>query len=80
MIDLLLFLLMGATAGWLAGRFMNKGSGSVLKNIVVGIVGGVLGVFLFALLGLSATGIVGSLVTATVGAVTLLAIASWLSK
>ena len=80
MIDLLLFLLIGAVAGWAAGQFMDKQSGSLLKNIIVGIVGSVLGGFLFGILGLSATGIIGSLITATVGAVVLLYLAAWLSK
>ena len=70
--NLVIILVIGALAGWIAGTIM-KGSGfGVIGNIVVGIVGAVLGGFLFSLVGLSAYGLIGSLITATVGAVTLL--------
>ena len=60
---LIAFLIVGGIAGWLASTFMNKSQG-ILMNIVVGIVG--------AAIGLSATGFVGSIVMATIGAVILL--------
>ena len=79
--DFLYFILIGAAAGWLGGQFM-KGTGfGLLGNIVVGIVGGFLGGFLFGLLGLSSTGgLMGSLVTATVGAIVLLYIVKLVKK
>ena len=78
--NFLWFLIIGALAGWLAGRIM-KGSGfGLLGNLIVGIIGGVLGGFLFGLLGISGSGLIGSFVTATVGAVFLLWIASKLNK
>lgn len=75
------FILIGAAAGWLGGQFM-KGSGfGLLGNIVVGIVGGVLGGFLFGILGLSSDGgMMGSLVTSTVGAIVLLYLARLVKK
>ena len=75
------FILIGGIAGWLAGLFM-KGSGfGILGNIVVGIVGALLGGFLFRLLGLASDGsIIGSLLVAFVGAVVLLALAKALKK
>jgi len=51
-----------------------------LANIGIGIVGSVLGGFVFRLLGLAAQGAVGELVTATVGAVLLLAVVSAIKK
>lgn len=79
--DFLYFILIGAVAGWLGGQFM-KGTGfGLLGNIVVGIIGGFLGGFLFGLFGLSSDGsMIGSLVTATVGAIVLLYIAGLLKK
>ena len=66
------FLLIGLCAGWLAGQFF-KGSGFGLAgNLIVGVIGAVLGGFIFGLLGLKATSLFGSLVTATAGAVVLL--------
>ncbi len=66
------FLLIGIAAGYLAGRF-TKGSGFGLPaNLVLGVVGALVGGFLFGLLGFTATGVLGSLITATVGALVLL--------
>jgi uncharacterized membrane protein YeaQ/YmgE (transglycosylase-associated protein family) len=70
--SLLWFLLIGAAAGWLAGQIM-KGKGfGLLGNIVIGIVGGMIGGFAFRLLQIQATGGLGELITATVGAILLL--------
>lgn len=77
---LIFTLIIGAVAGWLAGKIM-KGKGfGVIGNIVVGVVGAVLGGFLFGLLGVSAGGMIGSLVTATIGAIVLLWIVSLVKK
>lgn len=65
-------LLIGAVAGWLAG-LMTKGKGfGILGNIVVGVAGAFIGDYVFKLLGLAATGMIGSIVVATSGAVILL--------
>lgn len=62
-------ILIGMVAGWLAGQ-VSRGQGfGVLGNIVVGIIGAVVGNFLFGLLGLQSYGTLGSIVTSTVGAV-----------
>jgi uncharacterized membrane protein YeaQ/YmgE (transglycosylase-associated protein family) len=70
--SLLMVLVIGALAGWLAGNIM-KGSGfGAIGNMVVGIIGAVVGGFLFKFLGVATGGLIGSLITATVGAVALL--------
>jgi len=69
---LIIFLAIGAVAGWLAGTLMKGGGFGLLGNIVVGIVGAVIGGFVFGLLGISAGGLIGSIITATVGAALLL--------
>ena len=80
MTSILYFLVIGALAGWLAGK-LTKGSGfGLVGNLVVGIVGAIGGGFIFKLLGLSATGLLGSLITATVGAVVLLYLVSLLKQ
>jgi uncharacterized membrane protein YeaQ/YmgE (transglycosylase-associated protein family) len=51
---------------------MKGGGFGLLGNIIIGIVGGIVGGFLFRLLTITAGGLIGSIVTATVGAVVLL--------
>lgn len=66
-------LLVGGLAGWLGGKVIRGSGYGVLGNIVIGIVGGVIGGYLFDLLRIQTTGgFIGSLVTAFVGAVLLL--------
>jgi uncharacterized membrane protein YeaQ/YmgE (transglycosylase-associated protein family) len=66
------FLIIGAIAGYVAGKLMRGHGFGLLGNLAVGIVGAILGGFVFGLLGLSAHGAIGSLVMSTVGAVVLL--------
>lgn len=66
------FLVIGAVAGWLAGKLMKGGGFGLLGNIVVGILGAIVGGFLFGVLGISTGGMMGSIVTATIGATVLL--------
>lgn len=78
--NILWFILIGIAAGWLAGQIMKSGSSSLVTDLIVGVIGAILGGFLFGLLGLSANGLVGSLVTATVGAIVLIAGLRFLKK
>ncbi|NKB81574.1 MAG: GlsB/YeaQ/YmgE family stress response membrane protein [Nitrospirales bacterium] len=77
---LIMFLAIGAIAGWLAGMFMKGGGFGLLGNIVVGILGAIVGGFVFGLLGISAGGVIGSIVTATIGAALLLFIIAVMKK
>ena len=78
--NLLIFLAIGAVAGWLAGVILKGGGFGLLVNIVVGILGAIVGGFAFGLLGISVGGILGSIITATVGAVLLLLIVGLIKK
>lgn len=80
LVELVIFLAIGAVAGWLAGTLIKGGGFGVLGNIVVGIIGALVGGFVFGLLGISAGGIIGAIITATVGAVILLAIIRLIKK
>lgn len=78
--SLLWFLIIGAFAGWIAGE-LTKGHGfGLLGNLAVGILGAVLGGFLFNILSISAYGLIGQLVMSVIGAVIFLFILSWLRK
>lgn len=70
------WIIIGAIAGWLAGKLMRGGGFGLLVNIIVGIAGAIIGGWVFGLLGISASGILGSLITALVGAILLLWIIS----
>lgn len=78
--SLIIILLIGAAAGWLAGT-VYKGSGfGAVGNIAVGIAGAVIGGVLFELLGIIAGGVIGTIVMATVGAIVLLYIVSLVKR
>jgi uncharacterized membrane protein YeaQ/YmgE (transglycosylase-associated protein family) len=78
--NLLIFLLIGALAGWLAGLVM-KGRGlGVIGNIIVGVIGAFLGGWLLPMLGVSFGGDVGLFITAFIGAVILLAIVGLIKR
>lgn len=67
------FILIGLVAGWLAGKLMRGKGFGVIGDIVIGIVGALLGVFLFRWVGIQiGGGLLGGLIIATIGAVVLL--------
>jgi uncharacterized membrane protein YeaQ/YmgE (transglycosylase-associated protein family) len=66
------FLLIGLAAGWLASLIIKRKGKGILNYLIIGVIGALLGGFLFRLLHLAAYGFIGELVTATVGALILL--------
>lgn len=69
-----LSIIIGALAGWIAEQIMKSNQG-LLMNIILGIVGAVLGNFLLMLVfGATMGGIVGQLIVAVIGACLLIAI------
>ena len=65
------FLLIGALAGWLSGVIIKgRGFGGV-GNIIVGVIGAMLGGFGFNALGISANGLLAQFLFATAGALVL---------
>ncbi len=78
--ELILYLLLGALAGWIAGNLTKGGGFGLLGNIIVGVLGGVLGGFALGLLGFTSSSLIGSLITSVIGAVLLLWIVAKLRK
>jgi uncharacterized membrane protein YeaQ/YmgE (transglycosylase-associated protein family) len=73
--SLLGWIVIGLLAGWIAGE-LSRGSGfGCLGNIAIGLVGSILGGWIFSKLGIWGGGFVYSLAAATVGAVVLVLIA-----
>ena len=66
------WILVGLIAGWLAGKVMKGGGFGVLMDIVIGMVGAIIGGWLFGMLGVFPGGLIGSILVAFVGACILL--------
>lgn len=73
---IVLWLVIGAVAGWLAGQLMRGRGLGMVGNIVVGIIGAFVGGWLLGgVLGISiGGGLIGAILNATVGAVVVLAV------
>lgn len=71
--SLIVILIVGGVAGWLAGLIVKGYGYGIIGNIVVGIVGALVAGWVFPMLGLGfGGGIVASILHATVGAVIVL--------
>ena len=73
--NILITLLIGAVAGWLAGFFVFKDKGGLLWNIIIGLLGGVVGGWLLGLIGADGSfwsQLYGQIVSALIGSVVLL--------
>jgi uncharacterized membrane protein YeaQ/YmgE (transglycosylase-associated protein family) len=78
--SLAITLLVGALAGWLSG-LLTKGRGfGAAGNVVVGVIGAFLGQFLFGLLGLVATSLLGQLIFAVAGALIFVYLLSFVKR
>ena len=66
------FLIIGIVAGFLAEQIIRGRGAGLVINLVVGVVGAFIGGFLFGFLKLSFHGLIGLLISATLGAVVLL--------
>ena len=65
-------IVVGIVIGWLAGQIVKGRGMGLLVDLIVGIVGSILGGWIFGLLGLAAYGLIGQLVMGVIGAVVLL--------
>ncbi len=74
------WLLIGLLAGWLAGT-LSRGRGyGCIVNVILGLIGAVLGGWIFTRLGVWGGGFIYSLAAATLGAVLLVSIARLFSS
>jgi uncharacterized membrane protein YeaQ/YmgE (transglycosylase-associated protein family) len=78
---LLVILLIGAIAGWLAGQIVQGTGFGLVADIALGIVGAFIGTWLLPQLGVRiGTGIVAAIIAATIGAVLLLVILGFVGR
>ena len=74
-------IIIGALAGFIAGKIMKGGGFGVLLNIILGIVGGAVGGWLFGVLGISiGDGWIGDLIVGSIGAIVILFVAGLFKK
>lgn len=80
--EILIYLLIGAAAGFLGSKLFSGASNGLLINLVIGIVGGLIGGWLLGGLldGLIPIPYVGQILTATLGSILLLWILSLIKK
>ena len=79
--SIIIMLVVGAIAGWLAGQIVRGFGFGLIWNIIIGIVGAFIGVWLLRQLGFSPfAGFIGSIVNATIGAVILLVIVGFIRR
>jgi uncharacterized membrane protein YeaQ/YmgE (transglycosylase-associated protein family) len=72
---LIIWLIVGAVAGWLAGMVVKGGGYGLVGDIIVGIVGALIAGWLLPRLGIAlGVGIVAAIIDAFIGAVVLLLI------
>jgi uncharacterized membrane protein YeaQ/YmgE (transglycosylase-associated protein family) len=74
--NLIWWVVVGLIAGWAAGRIMKGGGYGAVMDIVLGIVGAVVGGWLVGILGIHVGGLIGTIIVAIFGAVFLI----WLTR
>ena len=78
-VAIIIMLLVGAVAGWLAGQIMKGAGFGLIGNIIVGILGAIIAGFLLPGI-LPLGGLIGSIISATIGAIILLFIVGLLKR
>ena len=77
---IVLFLIIGIVAGWLAGK-ITKGSGfGLMGDMIVGVIGAFVGGFIFSIFGIVSVSMIGTLITSTIGAVVFLFLISLIPR
>lgn len=74
------YILIGIAAGFIAGKLVKGGGFGIWINLLIGVVGGALGGWLFGLIGIHTSSIIGNLITSVVGAVVLLWLSAFISR
>jgi len=70
---ILIILVVGAVAGWLAGLIVRGAGFGLIGDIIIGIIGAFIAGWLFPRLGIHImSGMIGAIINATIGAVILL--------
>jgi uncharacterized membrane protein YeaQ/YmgE (transglycosylase-associated protein family) len=65
------WIFIGLISGWLAGKIVNGNGYGVMADIALGLVGGIVGGMIFAILGVHAHNVIGAILMSTSGATAL---------
>ncbi len=78
--SLILFLVIGIIAGYLAGKIMKGAGFGLLGDLIVGVIGSFVGAWVFGLFGIYTAGILGLLIASVAGALLLLYVVRLVKK
>jgi uncharacterized membrane protein YeaQ/YmgE (transglycosylase-associated protein family) len=79
--SIIVWLIVGAIAGWLAGLVVRGGGFGLLGNIVIGIIGAVVAGWLLPQLGINlGTGVIRAIINAAIGGIIVLVILSLIRR
>ena len=70
--DFIALLIIGAIAGWLGSKIFSGSGLGLIGNVVIGILGSIVGSWVLGALGVNLSGLIGSIVTGAFGAVVIL--------
>ena len=80
-VGIIIWLIIGAIAGWLAGLIVKGAGFGLLGNIVIGIIGAVVAGWLLPQLGVRlGAGVIGEIIDAAIGGVIVLVILSFIRR
>lgn len=68
------WIIIGIVAGWLTGKVMRGTGYGVLADLVLGMVGALVGGWIFSAMGIATYSLLGSIIVAFIGAVIVIAI------
>jgi uncharacterized membrane protein YeaQ/YmgE (transglycosylase-associated protein family) len=80
---IIVFLLIGLVAGFLASKLMGAESHGIVANLIIGVIGAIIGGFLFGRLGIGVHGLpplLMELVSAVIGSMILLVLLRFIRK
>ena len=78
--SLLTFILVGIVSGFLAGKVMKGRGFGLVGDLIVGVIGALVGSWVFEVMGLSAYGFIANVIMAFLGAVLFLGLVGVLKK
>ncbi len=70
----IIWVVIGLIAGWLALEIMGGRGGGILRKLAIGLTGAIVGGLIFSSLSIGPVGFAGALVSATLGALVLVAL------